>query len=61
MTTANLTKRITLSNSGTAAFPIWTVWAEYDDEEGYCQDHLCEVIFRSPSKAEAEKFIKEQA
>lgn len=48
-----------LTNTGTAAFPIWTVWKETEDDEGFLLEELSEIKFRSPDPDLALKFIKD--
>lgn len=48
-----------LTNTGTAAFPIWTVWKETEDAEGFLLEELSEAVFRGPDRDLALKFIKD--
>ena len=54
-------KILNTNNTGTAAFPIWTVWADYEDAKGITMEHLSEAVARFHTKKEAEEYINEQS
>jgi hypothetical protein len=51
-----LTKKITIVNFGKNSFPIYVVYAEYEDANGYCQEELSEELARFSNLKDAKEF-----
>lgn len=55
-----MNKTITIANTGTAAFPIWTVWLDTEDENGFLVEELSEVLAKFPTFKQAKEFADNQ-
>ena len=51
------TIRYSIINVGTPAFPIYTVWQDPEDENGYTIEHECIELARFPSYSQAVEFL----
>ena len=49
-----------ITNVGSAAFPIFTVWLDKEDENGYLIEHESEVLARFVTYNQALKFVNDQ-
>lgn len=51
------TIRYSIINVGTPAFPIYAVWQDPEDENGYTIEHECSQIASFPSLKQAKEFL----
>jgi len=56
-----MTTELTYTQLGTPAFPVYAVYRDYTDSEGFLQEHLSQHLASFPNKAAAEAYIKQQS
>ena len=53
-----MTQELTITQGGSPSFPIFIVYRDTIDAEGYTVEHLSEEVARFSTMAQAEQFIK---